>query len=295
MTTPIPAGGADSLPPRIDVCEVGPRDGLQNHPVIYPVEARVRLVDALVEAGARYVEAAAFVREDRVPAMAGAAEVFRGIERRPGVRYAALVPNLRGLERALTAGVDAVVTWASATDSFAQSNTGRTVESELSGVLDVVREAREAGTWIRGFVSVAFGCPFEGAVSPETVYRVASALLDSGVDRLALGDTIGVATPRDVDLVLDRLSAVIDPSKIELHFHDTRKTALANVFRALQWGVTTFDSSVAGLGGCPFAPGASGNLGTEELLYLARGLGIETGMDAAKVRVAGQDLVVPRV
>jgi hydroxymethylglutaryl-CoA lyase len=267
------------LPARVRVVEVGPRDGLQNEASILPVEDKIAFVDRLGRAGLRDIEVTSFVRPDRVPQLADAEDVLAGIARADGVRYWALVPNARGLERAEAAGVRHVAVFTAATDGFSRANVNASVEESLARLRPVVRDAKAAGMTVRGYVSTAFGCPYDGPVQSSAPARVARTLLDAGCDEVSLGDTIGVAVPADVDEVLEAADRTGVPrGKIALHLHDTFGTALANVVAGLRGGVSVFDSSAGGLGGCPFAPGAAGNLATEDLLYLLDGLGIETGV-----------------
>jgi hydroxymethylglutaryl-CoA lyase len=270
------------LPIRVQIVEVGPRDGLQNeaHPV--PTAAKIQFVDALAAAGHTRIEVSAFVNPKRVPQMSDAAEVVAGIPRRAGVRYSALVPNLQGLRRAAQAGIDEIAIFAAASQAFSQRNINQTIAESLVTYAAVCDEARTLGMRVRAYVSTCFGCPFEGAVPVDTVAGVAARLVEIGADEVALSDTIGVAHPGQVPEVVGAAAARIPLEKIALHFHDTRGTALVNVYAGLQAGVTTFDASVGGLGGCPFAPGAAGNLATEDLVYMLDGLGVETG-----VRLAG--------
>jgi hydroxymethylglutaryl-CoA lyase len=261
----------------VRVVEVGPRDGLQNEPAPIPAAAKIAFVEALVGAGLRDVEVTSFVRPDRVPQLADAAEVLAGIPRKPGVRYWVLVPNAKGLAAALACGAKHVAVFTAATDGFNRANVGADVRESLARLAPVIREAKDGRLGVRGYVSTVFGCPYDGKVEPAAGARVARALLDAGADEVSLGDTIGVAAPRDVDAVLDACAASEIPfDAIGLHFHDTRGTALANVHAGLRRGVATFDSSAGGLGGCPFAPGATGNLATEDLLYFLERMGIET-------------------
>jgi hydroxymethylglutaryl-CoA lyase len=268
-----------SLPPRADIRDVGPRDGLQNEPPI-PVDDRVRLIDALSATGLRRIEAASFVAPSAIPAMAGAESVMAQISRRAGVVYSALVPNLKGAERALATAADELQLVVSASETHNRHNVRRSVAESLVAAHDVARLAHDAPTPVEAIVSTAFGCPYEGDVAPERVAQVAGHLIDAGVDRLSFGDTTGMATPRRVDDLLDALAAArIEPSDVGLHFHNTRGTALANVLAALERGVTRFDASIGGLGGCPYAPGASGNAVTEDLVHMLHDLGVETGID----------------
>ena len=268
-----------TLPARADVREVGPRDGLQNEPPV-PVEARVRLVDALSQTGLRRIEAASFVAPKAIPAMAGAEDVMAQITRAPGVVYSALVPNVRGAERALAAKADEIQLVVSASETHNQKNVRRSVAESLVAAHELAELSHDAGVPVEAIVSTAFGCPYEGDIAPERVAQVAGHLVDAGADRLSFGDTTGMATPRRVDDLLDALArAGIAPESVGLHFHDTRGTALANVLAALERGVTRFDASVGGLGGCPYAPGASGNAVTEDLVHMLEDLGVDTGVD----------------
>ncbi len=267
------------LPSRVALVEVGPRDGLQDEPGSVPTAAKVAFIDRLAAAGAPTIEAAAFVNPAWVPQMADAEEVFAGIAQRPGVRYSALVPNLRGLDRAIAAGVTEVAVFAAASETFSQRNINQTIEQSLETYAAVCARALAAGVRVRAYVSTAFGCPFEGDVPPARVARVATALLKMGAFEVAVSDTIGVAHPGQVPRVLEAVAAGVPLDRIALHFHDTRGAALANVLTALGLGVTTFDASAGGLGGCPYAPGATGNLATEDLIYMLDGLGIHTGVD----------------
>jgi hydroxymethylglutaryl-CoA lyase len=268
-----------ALPTRGFVREVGPRDGLQSEDPI-PAAERVRLIDALSATGLRHIEAASFVRPDAIPAMAGAEEVMAGINRRPGVIYSALVPNRRGAERALAAGADELETFVSASETHNRANVNAGVEESLADIEEVVVLAHQQGRPVEAGVATAFGCPYEGDVDPARVAGLARRLLDLGADALSFGDTTGMATPRRVEALLDALeTAAIDPASVRLHFHDTRGTGLANAYAALRRGLTRFDASVGGLGGCPYAPGASGNVATEDLVHMFEDLGVDTGVD----------------
>ena len=271
---------------RVTVVEVGPRDGLQNEAAPIATADKIRFVDALSAAGHRVIEVSAFVAPKWVPQMADAADVFAGITRRPGVRYTALVPNLAGLARAVAAGVDEVAVFAAASERFSAANLNQSIDDSLARFAEVAAEAGRRGLPVRGYVSCAFGCPFEGTVAPAAVLRVSEALLALGVYQVAISDTIGVAHPGQVRALLAQLTTRIAPGVLALHMHDTRGTALANVLAALDAGVDTFDASAGGLGGCPYAPGASGNLATEDLLYMLDGLGVETGVSLSGVMAA---------
>ena len=271
---------------RVTVVEVGPRDGLQNERAEVPTDEKIAFVDALSRAGLPVVEVSAFVSPKWVPRMADAAEVCAGIARHPGTRYAALTPNLAGLDRAMRAGVNEVAIFAASTETFSRRNINQSIDESLATYGDVCRQALSAGLRVRGYLSTAFGCPFEGAVAPAVVADVAARLLDLGVFEVAVSDTIGVAHPGQVPIVIDAVAARVPLDRMALHFHDTRGTALANVLAALPLGITTFDASAGGLGGCPYAPGAAGNLATEDLIYMLDGLGVVTGIDLAGVAAA---------
>jgi hydroxymethylglutaryl-CoA lyase len=263
-----------------------PRDGLQNESVTVATAAKIALVEALADAGGTRIEVGAFVSPKWVPQMADTAEVFAGLTRRPGVRYSALVPNLRGLERAIECGVTEVAVFAAASETFSKKNINQTIDESLANYADVAIAAHANDILVRGYLSTCFGCPFEGDVPVSRVETLTRRLLDLGVFEVAVSDTIGVAHPGQVRSVLDVLRARFSPDQLALHFHDTRGTALANVLAALDYGMHTFDSSPGGLGGCPYAPGATGNLATEDLIYMLDGLGIATGIDLAKVTAA---------
>ena len=272
--------------PDITVYEVGPRDGLQNEPAIVPVAAKLAFVNALGAAGLPVIEVSAFVSPTWVPQMADAEAVCAGIERRPATRYAALAPNMRGLDRALAAGVTEIGIFAAASETFSQRNINQSIAQSLDTYRGVARSALDAGCRVRAYLSTAFGCPFQGDVPVATVVETTKALLDMGAYEVAVSDTIGIAHPGQVRKVLAALLAAVPVQQIALHFHDTRGTALANVLASLDFGVTTFDASAGGLGGCPYAPGATGNLATEDLLYLLHGLGLDTGVSLDAVYAA---------
>ncbi len=279
------------LPDRATVYEVGPRDGLQNEPETVPVDARVRFVDLLTEAGLPAIEVGSFVSPRAVPQLSDTEEVFRRIRKASGVRYPVLVPNEKGLDRAIAAGAREIAVFTAASESFNRHNINAGVDESIERFRPVAARARAEKIRVRGYVSTAFGCPYEGEVSPEAVREVTHKLLDLGVDEISIGDTIGVATPADVYEVIEALyDSGLSRGILALHFHDTRGTALANVFAGLQCGVTTFDASAGGLGGCPYAPGASGNLATEDLLYMLEGLGVATGVSLPKVVEASREL-----
>jgi hydroxymethylglutaryl-CoA lyase len=272
----------------VKLVEVGPRDGLQNEAATISTADKIAFVDRLSDAGHKVIEVSAFVSPKWVPQMADAAEVFAGITRREATRYTALVPNITGLTRAFDAKVDEVAIFAAASESFSKKNINQTIAESLDGYRAVCERAREANLPVRAYVSTAFGCPFEGAVDPAAVRDVAAALINMGAYEVAVSDTIGIAHPGQVASMLDEVSKRVPLERIAMHFHDTRGTALANVLMALQLGVSTFDCSAGGLGGCPYAPGATGNLATEDLLYMLDGLGIETGVKLEKVLAASR-------
>ncbi|HKP53488.1 MAG TPA: hydroxymethylglutaryl-CoA lyase [Chloroflexia bacterium] len=274
------------MPERVTVYEVGPRDGLQNEGVSVPTEAKIAYINMLSEAGFRFIEATSFVSPRAVPQLGDAGEVMSRITRRSGTRYPVLVPNERGMQRALEAGVTDVAVFTAASESFTKANINSTIRESIENFEPVVRLARAEGIEVRGYVSTAFGCPYDGYVAPQRVREVVAMLTGIGIGEVSLGDTIGVATPRDTVDVLTEVLREVEVGRLAVHFHDTRGTALANVLTSLEMGVSTVDTSSAGLGGCPYAPGAAGNLATEDLLYMLDGMGIETGVDMQKVREA---------
>lgn len=276
------------LPRRVTIVEVGPRDGLQNERAAIATADKIAFVNQLSEAGHAAIEVSAFVSPKWVPQMADAAAVFAGITRRSGVRYTALVPNRAGLERALAAGVTEVAIFAAASEAFSRKNINQSIADSLATYKAVVDDAAAAGVKVRGYLSTCFYCPFEGRIAPAQVVPIALRLRDLGVYEIAVSDTIGAATPGEVFELLGALSKDLPVEQTALHFHDTRGTALANVLAGLECGVTTFDSSAGGLGGCPYAPGAAGNLATEDLLYMLDGSGIETGISIDRVTAASR-------
>jgi hydroxymethylglutaryl-CoA lyase len=264
---------------RCDIREVGPRDGLQNEAPL-PVADRVRLINALAATGLRRIEAASFVHPAAIPAMAGAEEVLSSVERRPGVSFSALVPNRRGAERALAAGADELEAVVSASATHNLRNLKRTPDETIEEIAGIIELAHAAGRPVDAAVATCFGCPYEGDMDPAAVAGCAQRLLDLGADTVFFGDTTGMGSPRRVGLLLDALEvAGVELSVIGLHLHDTRGTGLANAYAALERGVTRFDASIGGLGGCPYAPGASGNIATEDLVHMVEDLGIDTGID----------------
>jgi hydroxymethylglutaryl-CoA lyase len=275
----------------VRVYEVGPRDGLQNEASPIATDAKLRFLGLLADAGLREIEATSFVSLRAIPQLADADELMERLDRRPGVRYPVLVPNARGLERAEAAGVEAICVFTAASDSFTQANINMTIAESIDAFAPVLSRARERGWWTRGYVSTAFGCPYQGEVGEAAVVGVAQQLLDLGVEELSIGDTIGVAGPTDVRRVVEALLAAgIDPRRLAMHFHDTRGTALANVTAALDLGIRCFDASAGGTGGCPYAPGAAGNLATEDLVYLLDREGLSHGVDLDRLLVAARHI-----
>ncbi len=267
----------------VRIVEVGPRDGLQNEEAIVPADAKVAFIEALADTGLQVVEATSFVSPRAIPQLADADEVFARVRRLPGVRYPVLVPNLRGLERAEAAGADAVAVFTAASEAFTQANIGMSIEGSLAAFAPVLGRAGAAGWWRRGYVSTAFGCPYSGDVATEAVVDVSVALVELGCDEVSIGDTIGVAHPDDVRRVVSALLERIPADRLALHLHDTYGRALENVEAGIELGIRTFDASAGGTGGCPYAPGAPGNLATEALVELLDRLGYEHGVDAAAV------------
>ncbi len=282
------------LASRVRIVEVGPRDGLQNEAAPIATADKIAFVDRLSDAGHAVIEVSAFVSPKWVPQMADAGEVFAGIRRRPGTRYTALVPNLAGLSRAIKANVDEVAIFAAASESFSKRNINQSIAESLETYREVCARAAVPGLPIRAYVSTAFGCPFEGAVEPAAVARVAGALIEMGAYEVSISDTIGIAHPAQVPRLLDVVTRTVPLDRVALHFHDTRGTALANVLAALDYGAAAFDASAGGLGGCPYAPGATGNLATEDLLYMLDGFGIETGVNLQGVLNASR-FIEPRL
>jgi hydroxymethylglutaryl-CoA lyase len=275
--------------PEVRIYEVGPRDGLQAEATVVSTDAKLAFIGMLADAGLHEIESTSLVSPKAIPQMADADELLRRLERRPGVRYPVLVPNARGLERAVAAGVDAICLVTAATDSYVQHNIGMTIDESLAVFEPIAVEARHRGWWMRAYVSTAFGCPYEGQVDERAVVSVAERLLRMGVDELSISDTLGVAAPVDVARVLTALAAGgIGPEVVALHLHDTRGTALANVIAAMELGVRGFDSSAGGTGGSPYAPGSAGNLATEDLVYLLDRQGVRSGVDLDGVLAAAR-------
>ena len=276
-----------TLPTHVRLIEVGPRDGLQNEALPISVTDKVQLVDALTDAGLGYIEVGSFVSPKWVPQMAGSAEVFAQIRRKPGVVYGALAPNLRGFEDAVAAGVKEVAVFAAASEAFSQRNINCSISESLARFVPIIEAAQQHGISVRGYVSCVLGCPYEGQVSAPQVAAVARELYAMGCYEVSLGDTIGTGTPTATRAMFEAVTAYVPREKLAGHFHDTYGQALVNIYASLQEGIAVFDSSIAGLGGCPYAKGASGNVATEDVLYMLNGMGLETGVDMDKLLLAG--------
>lgn len=270
------------FPKSVTIKEVGPRDGLQNEKAVITARDKIDWINKLSKSGLSYIEITSFVNPKWIPALADCYEVATSIEKQPGVTYAALVPNQKGLEKALSANVDEVSVFMSASETHNKKNINKSIEETYPILNNVVSEAINEGKTTRGYVSTVFGCPYEGEVNVEDVMKVSEKLFEMGISELSLGDTIGIATPNQVQVLLEQFLKRFPEDKIALHFHDTRGMAIANIYASLQMGMTTFDSSLGGLGGCPYAPGASGNVATDDVLYMLHGMGIETNINEKK-------------
>lgn len=279
-----------SLPKQVKLVEVGPRDGLQNEQQPISVADKVALIDALSATGLKAIEAGSFVSPKWVPQMAGSAEVFAGIQQQAGISYSALTPNLQGFEAAMAAGVKEVAVFAAASEAFSQKNINCSITDSLKRFEPVMAAAQAQGIAVRGYVSCVLGCPYQGDIAPQAVLDVAQELLAMGCYEISLGDTIGVGTPGKTAELFNRLAAVIPRERLAGHFHDTYGQALANIYASLHEGIAVFDSSVAGLGGCPYAKGASGNVASEDVVYMLNGLGIETGIKLDQLIAAGNQI-----
>jgi hydroxymethylglutaryl-CoA lyase len=275
-----------SYPKQIVIKEVGPRDGLQNEREIVNTESKIEWINLLSESGLSYIEITSFVNPKWIPQLSDAMTVAKRIKKNPDVTYAALVPNMKGLEAALETGIDEISVFMSASESHNLKNINKTVDDTFPILKEVVINALQEKKTVRGYVSTVFGCPYEGRVTDEQVFKVCDALFDMGIKELSLGDTIGVANPRQVQVFLERALKKYDSQNLALHFHDTRGMALANVLKALDYGITTFDSSLGGLGGCPYAPGASGNVATDDLVHMLEKMGIDTGVNTENLAAA---------
>ncbi|WP_260295920.1 hydroxymethylglutaryl-CoA lyase [Sedimenticola hydrogenitrophicus] len=276
------------LPQQVKIVEVGPRDGLQNEPTPVPLEVKLELIHKLEQAGLSVIEAGSFVSPKWVPQMAASAEVYQSIQPKPGVSYPMLVPNLKGLEAALAVGVQEIAIFAATSESFTQKNINCSIEESIARYSEVMAQAQQHHLKVRGYVSCVLGCPYEGEIAPARVAEVAQRLHDLGCYEISLGDTIGVGTPLKAQQMIDTVTKAVPVEQLAAHFHDTYGQALANLFAVLQQGVAVIDSSVSGLGGCPYAKGASGNVATEDVVYMLNGLGIETGVNLPKLLQAGR-------
>ncbi len=275
------------LPTQVKIVEVGPRDGLQNEKTPISAQDKIALINQLSQAGVQYIESGSFVSPKWVPQMATSSEVFQGIKRLKNTTYAALTPNLQGFNSAIEAKADEVAIFAAASESFSQKNINCSIEESIARFAPIMAQAKQLNIPVRGYVSCVLGCPYEGEIAPEKVAQVAKQLVDLGCYEISLGDTIGVGTPTSVQKMLHSVSALVALDKLAVHFHDTYGQALTNIYSALQMGINVIDSSIAGLGGCPYAKGASGNVATEDVVYLLNGLGIKTGIDFQKLLQAG--------
>jgi hydroxymethylglutaryl-CoA lyase len=277
------------LPAHVDLYEVGPRDGLQNEAKVLSVDEKVGLIERLIASGEKRIEVTSFVSPKWVPQLADAEEVLKRLGKRDGVTFSALVPNLKGLERAQSAGLKEAAVFLSASESHSKKNINKTIDEAIAASTEVARAAQKANMRVRGYISTVWGCPYEGAVPLARVVDLCKRLLDAGLYQLSLGDTIGVGTPAQTETILSELLPLApNADALAVHFHDTRGTALANALVALRMGIKTFDASVGGLGGCPYAPGAAGNLASEDLLYMLQGIGVSTGVDLIKLVEAGE-------
>ena len=276
------------LPKRVKIVEVGPRDGLQNEAKIVPTQVKIELINRLSETGLAAIEGASFVSPKWMPQMADSLQVMQGIKRRPGVSYPVLVPNLQGLQSALQAGIDEIAIFASASESFSRKNINCSIAQSLDRFAEVCNEAKKHNLRVRGYVSCVLGCPYEGTIDPQSVAWLSGRLVELGCYEISLGDTIGVGTPGKAQAMIDCVAEKVQSERLAVHFHDTYGQALANILAVLERGIAVIDSSVSGLGGCTFAPGATGNVATEDLLYMLKGLGVETGVDLNEVVTVGE-------
>lgn len=273
---------------KVKLVEVGPRDGLQNEPIFVPSDTKIELIRLLAQTGLKHIEASSFVSPKAIPQLADGRYVFEHLDKIPGIHYSALVPNIKGLNDALTAGVQEIALFTAASDSFTQRNINCSIEESLHRFETVIEQAKRHALGIRCYISCVIGCPYEGSIKPSKVATLCHQLFDLGVDEISLGDTIGVGTPKQTKDLLNEINKTQNFDKIAMHFHDTYGQAIANIYASLECGVSTFDSSIAGLGGCPYARGATGNVATEDVVYLMNGLGIDTGVDIFKIMAAGE-------
>ncbi len=276
------------LPKRVKIVEVGPRDGLQNEETVVPTNVKIELINRLSETGLVAIEGGSFVSHKWMPQMADSTDVMLGIKRRPGISYPVLVPNLHGLKNAIATGIDEIAVFASASESFSRKNINCSIAQSLDRFAEVYKEAKKHKLRVRGYISCTLGCPYEGTVDPNSVAWLAGRLVELGCYEISLGDTIGVGTPGKAQAMVDCVAEKVQHERLAAHFHDTYGQALANILAVVERGITVIDSSISGLGGCPYAPGASGNVATEDLLYMLKGLGIETGVDLNELVSVGE-------
>jgi hydroxymethylglutaryl-CoA lyase len=276
------------LPKQVRMVEVGPRDGLQNEAQLVPAATKIALIEQLADAGLTVIEAGSFVSRKWIPQMADTADVLAGLKRKPGVSYPVLVPNIKGFEAARVCGVEEIAIFGAASESFSRRNINCSIAESLERFAPVAEAAKQHGMRIRGYISCVVGCPYEGPIAPQAVAQVAAKLLALGCYEISLGDTIGTGTPARIQAMIDAVSEVVPIERIGVHFHDTYGQALANILASLEKGIAVVDSSVAGLGGCPYAKGASGNVASEDVLYMLKGLGVHTGVDLDKLATVGQ-------
>ena len=279
-----------AIPQQVKIVEVGPRDGLQNESKPITLQDKITLVNNLSETGLKYIETGSFVSPRWVPQMANSDEVFADIKRHPSITYAALTPNLKGLERAIDAKADEVAVFVAASEQFSQKNTHCSIAESLERVQPIMAEAKQAGLRVRGYISCVLGCPYQGEVEKNIVAKLAKSLIQLGCYEVSLGDTIGVGTAGKAQQLIHHIKKDVAVEQLAVHYHDTYGQALANIYASLELGISTIDSSIAGLGGCPYAPGASGNVATEDLVYLLQGLEVESGIDLNKLIGAGQEI-----
>lgn len=279
-----------NYPPRVSIIEVGPRDGLQNESSFVPTKSKIELINALSQTGLQHIEVSSFVSSRYIPQLADGVDVFHAIDKPTGVHFSALVPNESGMQKALAAGVKEIAIFTAASEQFNQRNINCSIADSIARFRPVMALAKAHKIHVRGYISCVLGCPYEGEISPKQVLDVARQLLDLGVDEFSFGDTIGVGTPKQTQALIKTVEPFLPLNDVAMHFHDTYGQAIANIFASLKCGITRFDSSVAGLGGCPYARGASGNVATEDVLYLMHGLGIETGIDIFKIVEAGDKI-----
>lgn len=281
---------AMAIPQQVNIVEVGPRDGLQNESKPITLQEKISLVNSLSDTGLRYIETGSFVSPRWVPQMANSDEVFAGIKRHPSITYAALTPNLKGLERAIDAKANEVAVFVAASEQFSQKNTHCSIAESLERIQPIMAEAKQAGLRVRGYISCVLGCPYQGEVEKDTVAKLAKSLIQRGCYEVSLGDTIGVGTAGKAQQLIHHIKKDVAVEQLAVHYHDTYGQALANIYASLELGISTIDSSIAGLGGCPYAPGASGNVATEDLVYLLQGLEIESGVELNKLIGVGQEI-----